>query len=61
MKYFCGYSKNKQQDFTALQFLKYCGYSTNSKNYISKLSQYNSLLLDNKIISIKKYRDELGH
>lgn len=61
MKYFCGYSKNKQQDFTALQFLKYCGYSTNSKNYISKLSQYNTLLLDNKIISIKKYRDELGH
>ena len=61
MKYFCGYSKNKQQDFTALQFLEYCGYSTNSNNYISKLSQYNSLLLENKIISIKKYRDELGH
>lgn len=61
LKYYCGYSKNKKTDFTAQQFLIACGYSTKSKSIISKLSEYNSLLVKNGLIRIEKYRDELGH
>lgn len=61
LKYYCGYSKNKKTDFTAQQFLIACGYSTKSKSTISKLSEYNSLLVKNGLLKIEKYRDELGH
>lgn len=60
IKYYCGYSKNGETDFTANQFLTACGYSLNS-NYPSKLSDYNSLLVDYGYISIKRKRDEMGH
>lgn len=60
MKYFCGINNNKQ-DFTAKQFLEYCGYSSNSNNYISRIAEYNKILTDNNLIKINKYRDELGH
>ena len=63
IKYFCGYSKQKnmQQDFTTKQFLEYCGYSTNSGDYISRISGYNTFLSEKKLIKIKKYTDDLGH
>ena len=61
LKYYCGYSKNKKTDFTAQQFLIACGYSTKSNSIISRLSEYNSLLVKNGLIRIEKYRDELGH
>lgn len=60
IKYYCGYSKNGETDFTAGQFLNAFGYSLNS-NYPSKISEYNSLLVDYGYISIKRKRDELGH
>ena len=60
-KYYCGYNKNKQQDFTALQFLRAFGYSEKSHSQIAKLSNYNNILKSQGIVSIKKYRDELGH
>lgn len=61
LKYYCGHSKNKKSDFTAKQFLMACGYSTVSNSYVSKISDYNRILLDNDIIRIEKYCDELGH
>lgn len=60
IKYYCGYSKNGETDFTAGQFLTACGYSANS-GYPSKLSEYNSLLVDYGYISIKRKRDNKGH
>ena len=60
IKYYCGYANNKS-DFTAKQFLSTFGYSELSNSYISKVSLYNSILVDNNIIEINKYRDELGH
>lgn len=60
IKYYCGYSKNGETDFTAGQMLTACGYSANS-GYISKLSEYNRLLKDMKYIAIKKKRDNNGH
>lgn len=45
IKYYCGFCKVKNVNFTAKQFLSYIGYSINSNNYISKLSQFNTLLV----------------
>lgn len=61
LKYYCGYSSSKKIDTTAKQFLEACGYSTRSNSYISKLSEYNNLLVSNNIITIEKYRDNNGH
>lgn len=61
MKYYCGLSKNKRNNFTAKQFLAACGYSTKSNKYISLLSDYNSCLVKNGIIRIIPFTDELGH
>ncbi len=61
LKYYCGYTKDNKTDFTAQQFLSACGYSVNSNNTISKLSEYNRVLVSRGIIKIQKYRDELGH
>lgn len=61
LKYYCGYSRNKRIDTTAKQILSALGYSTNSNNYISLLSEYNSILVNNGIISIEKYRDYNGY
>ena len=60
IKYFCGYSKRKQ-DFTAKQFLDYCGYSSKSNNYLNKIASFNAILCESGLIKIRKYRDELGH
>ena len=60
LKYYCGYTNNNT-DFTAQQFLSACGYSTKSNNTLSKISEYNTLLVSKGYITIKKFRDELGH
>lgn len=56
--YFCG---NRETDSTAKQILKKIGYSEKSHDNISKCSYFNLLLVDNGIISIRKYRDENGN
>ena len=61
LKYYCGYTKDNQTDFTAKQFLIACGYSVNSNDTLNTISKYNGLLLDRGIIKIQKKRDELGH
>ena len=60
LKYYCGYSRNGETDFTAGQFLDTIGYSLNSSTP-SKLSEYNSLLVEYNYISIKRKRDSDGH
>lgn len=61
LKYYCGYTKDKNIDFTAQQFLSACGYSAKSNATLDTISKYNGLLVDRGIINITKYRDELGH
>ena len=61
LKYHCGSSKDKQTDTTAKQFLDALGYSTKSGSFVSKISEYNSLLVSKRLLKIKKYRDENGH
>lgn len=61
LKYHCGSSKSKQTDTTAKQFLDALGYSTKSGSFVSKISEYNSLLVSNGLLKIKKYKDENGH
>ncbi len=51
----------KQQDFTAKQFLSAVGYCTNSNNNLSKIASYNTLLSNNNLVSISRYRDTQGH
>lgn len=58
MIYYCG---NGETDSTAKQILKKIGYSEKSNDNISKCSYFNLLLVDNGIISIRKYRDENGN
>lgn len=60
IKYYCGYSKNGETDFTAEQFLRSICYSLNS-SIPSKLSEYNSLLVEYGYISIKRKRDNQGY
>ena len=63
IKFFCGYAKSKgiKQDFTAKQFLDYCGYSTKSNSYISQIATYNGILKRNNFINIEKYTDDMGY
>ena len=61
IKYYCGYTKNKQIDTTANQVLEVLGYSTKSGNTKNKLSQYNTLLLANEFIQIQRIKDEHGY
>lgn len=61
LKYHCGSSKNKQTDTTTKQFLDALGYSTKSGSFVSRISEYNSLLVSKGLLKIKKYRDENGH
>ena len=60
-KYYCGYSKNKVQDFTASQFLVACGYASNSNSNKDKISSYNTILSKSGFLQIESYRDNLGH
>ena len=61
LKYYCGYSKSKTIDTTAKQFLAACGYSTSSNSYISKISEYNSFLTQQGLITITKFKDNNGY
>ena len=56
MKYACGRGGGKA-DFTANQFLTAINYKTNSNDTKEKISKYNSLLEQEKIVSI--YRTPL--
>lgn len=61
LKHFCGRGAVGTQDFTIKQFLKYCGYSDKSNSYVSLVSSYNTLLVENGFIMIENYTDEQGH
>lgn len=61
IKYYCGKSKTKTTDFTIKQFLSAVGYSTDSNNNISKISELNGILQKNNMIEIQKYKDTNGH
>ena len=60
LKHFCGRGAVGTQDFTIKQFLKYCGYSDKSNSYVSLVSSYNTLLVENGFIRIENYTDEQG-
>lgn len=60
LKYYCGYYHGKT-DTTEAQFLEACGYCGKSSSYKALIAKYNEILTRNRIITIKKYRDELGH
>lgn len=59
--YYCGISKTNGTNNTVKQFLDTCGYSTKSGNYISVISEFNSLLVKNQFIAIRKYKDKQGY
>lgn len=61
IKYYCGKSKTKRTDFTIKQFLSAVGYSTDSNNNISKISELNGILQKSNMIEIQKYKDTNGH
>lgn len=61
VKYYVGFGKNNQTDFTGKQFLTACGYCERSNSYLNRLNDYNKILVSNGIITIEKYRDDLGH
>lgn len=61
IKYYCGYTKDNNTDFTAQQFLSACGYSVKSNATLDTISRYNGLLVDRGLIKIQKYRDDKGH
>ena len=56
IKYYCGFSGKNETDFTANQFLEASKYSTKAGNYKTLLSSYNSLLVNEKLITISKFR-----
>lgn len=56
LRYYCGHSKSKEIDTTAKQFLAAWGYSIKSGNYLSKISEYNTLLSSNTFLKIRKER-----
>lgn len=56
--YICG--KYQKTDSTAEQILCALGYSAQSGKNKQKLSKYNSILYENKIINITNYRDQQG-
>ena len=58
-KYQCGYYHGKS-DFTANQFLQAFGYSIKSNSTRDKLSYYNKLLEEEKIIKIDRHTAENG-
>lgn len=62
IKYYCKLAEyaGRTQDFTAKQFLQAVGLSTNNHNNLSKISSYNTLLTNEGLIKITKFRDQLG-
>lgn len=63
LKYYCSYAQlsGSIQDFTAKQFLDTIGLSLDNHNNLSKISGYNTLLVNNGYIKIEKYRDKYGY
>lgn len=59
--YYCGFSRDKRTNSTAKQILENIGYSTKSNTNISKCCYFNTLLVDNGILEITKYRDKNGN
>ena len=61
--YYCRLAKKSGliQDFTAKQFLATVGLSPDNHNNLSKISRYNTLLVNNGYIKIEKYRDKYGY
>lgn len=61
LKYYIGYKKDKQINDTSNRILSAIGYSIKSGQNKEKLSRFNKILTDNKMIKIKRYIDEQGH
>ena len=62
LKYYCGFMRYKGgADFTTNQFFYAIGYSTTSNSMRSKISQYNTMLKDDKMISVSSCYDTQGH
>lgn len=61
IKYYCGYSKRNETDFTAKQFLAAVGYCQSSGKLYGQLSNYNNILSSSGFIKISKYRDDKGN
>lgn len=60
IKHFCGHGSYGIQDYTIKQFLNYIGYSDKSNSYISRISDYNRLLVENGFIKIEQFIDDKG-
>lgn len=60
LKYYIGYSRNKQTDSTAEQILLALGYSATANNYKSLLSVFNGIIAENKLLKIERHRDNRG-
>lgn len=60
LKYYCGYSANKQIDSTERQILSAIGYCSNSGKNLESISHYNNLLSATGFIKIQKIRDNKG-
>lgn len=60
-KYYCGFSKYKCHNSTAKQILDTMGYSNKSNNYISQLSRFNKILVDENMIQIQNYIENGKH
>ena len=57
-KYYCGYSKSKCHNSTIKQMLAAMGYSANNKDYISRISSYNTLLSSFGLLNIQQYKED---
>lgn len=63
IKYYCSLSSKtgELQDFTAKQYLSAIGLSYTNHNNLSMISRYNTLLVNEGLIQIRKYRDKYGY
>ena len=63
LKYYCGLAAKGgfKQDFTARQFLLSVGLSADNHNNLSRISSYNTLLVNAGLVQIDKYRDSNGN
>lgn len=57
LRYYSGKNKDKCIDTTTRQFLLATGYSDNSQ-YVSKVSEFNNLLVKNGFLSAVSFRDD---
>ena len=57
-KYYCGYNKSKCHNSTIKQMLAAMGYSTNNNDYISRISNYNTLLSSSGLMNIQQYKED---